>query len=80
VLDLDLPHQVAHVDERGVPQLLLGKQRAALEVELIELGQNAEDLHAVVDFEQLDHFRNIDFAVGGVRGDFLKENMMDVDE
>lgn len=43
MLDFDLPHHVAHVDQRGVPQLLLGEHTATLEVVLVEFRQGLVD-------------------------------------
>ena len=75
-----MPHQVPDIYERSVPQLLLGKQRAALIVQLIQLGQDAEHLHAIVQFEQFDHLSDVDLGIGWVGRYFLEEDLVDVDQ
>jgi hypothetical protein len=79
MLNFDLPHHVTHVDKRRISQLLLGKERTALEVKFVETGQSTVDTHAVISLKQLDHFDYIDAVVGGVGGDLLEEDLVNVD-
>jgi hypothetical protein len=78
VLDFDLPHHVAHVDQRGVPQLLLGKHTATLEVVFIELCKSLIEGKAIVDLEEAKHICNWDALVVGVSRDFVEEDMVDI--
>ncbi len=76
----DLTHEVADIDERSIPHLLLWKKRTALIVKLIQLSQDAIEGHTLIDLKQPDHFCNIDLVIGGMSGYFFKEDLMDVDQ
>jgi hypothetical protein len=54
--------------------------RAALVIVLIEFDQALIDFEAVVVLEQFDHVLHPYPLVGGVRGDLLEKNLVDVDQ
>jgi hypothetical protein len=78
ILYLELAHEIADIDEGGVPQFFFGEEGAAFEVVLIEFGEGFVYFHAIVDFEEADHFWYADALVGGVGGDLLEKYLVDI--
>ena len=74
-----MSHEVADIDEGGILQLLFGEQRTALKVILVQLAKHPKHLHTVVHFEQPHHLAYSHSLVGGMGGNFIKEDVVDVD-
>lgn len=80
VLDLNLPHHVAHVDQRGVPEFFLRENTAAFEVVFIELGEGLIDTETAVGLEEAEHLGDSHSLVGRVRRDLVEEDVVDVNK
>ena len=73
-------HEVAHIDQRGVLELLLWEVGATLVVALIEFHQTFIDAQTAIIMEKAHHLLDSYSLVSGMGRYFIKKYVMNVDQ
>jgi hypothetical protein len=80
MLYFNVMHEVAHIDQRGVLELLLWEVGATLVVALIEFHQTFIDAQTAIIMEKAHHLLDSYSLVSGMGRYFIKKYVMNVDQ
>lgn len=79
MLYFNVMHEVAHIDQRGVLELLLREMGATLVVALIEFHQTFIDVQTAIIMEKAHHLLDAYSLVSGMGRYLIKKYVMNVD-